>query len=461
MKCYKCGNTLTEKDFCTSCGADVKIYKKIIRISNTLYNQGLEKANVRDLSGAVICLKQSLKFYKYNIKARNLLGLLYYEMGEMVSALREWVISKNFKSKKNVADDYIREIQDHPNRLEAINQTIKKYNQALLFCRQGSEDLAIIQLKKVLSLNPKFIKAYQLLGLLYLKAGDRETAKKTLQKAVEIDVNNTTTLRYIKETADGSSQDEGKEKDKKGTSITYQSGNETIIQPITNGKISYGFSSIINIIIGVVIGLAISIFLIVPARTQAIKREGNKSLIEVSDQLAEKNAEITDLNSRIETLNQEKAGLTEEIEKYESDEGILQEYNYLLNAVSLYMQNKSDVIPIYEELSKISQDFVNDNASESFLSMYQLINDDIRTKIENAYVNEAYSAYKAQDYDTAVTYYSKAFTINPENAEALYQVGNAYRKAGETAKANETYQKVIELFPGTKRANDAASHISE
>ena len=38
-------------------------YNKILRLSNTLYNDGLEKANLRDLSGAAESLRKSLRFY--------------------------------------------------------------------------------------------------------------------------------------------------------------------------------------------------------------------------------------------------------------------------------------------------------------------------------------------------------------------------------------------------------------
>ena len=168
MKCWNCGADLTAHDFCTSCGAEVKIYKTVICLSNRYYNEGLEKAKVRDLSGAVTCLKQSLKYNKKNIQARNLLGLVYYEMGEIVAALSEWVISKNMQSKKNIVDDYIKAVQSNPAKLEEINQSIKKYNLALVYCKQESIDLAIIQLKKVLLVNPKLIKARQLLALIYL-----------------------------------------------------------------------------------------------------------------------------------------------------------------------------------------------------------------------------------------------------------------------------------------------------
>ncbi len=92
-------------------------YNKIICVSNALYNDGLEKAKIRDLSGAVQSLKKSLRFYKANIQARNLLGLIYYEMGEVADALSEWVLSRSLKPEDNPAERYLEEIQSNRSEL--------------------------------------------------------------------------------------------------------------------------------------------------------------------------------------------------------------------------------------------------------------------------------------------------------------------------------------------------------
>ena len=55
----------------------MEIEAKNRQIANSYYNLGLEKARIRDLSGASQCLKKSLHFCKYQIDARNLLGLIY------------------------------------------------------------------------------------------------------------------------------------------------------------------------------------------------------------------------------------------------------------------------------------------------------------------------------------------------------------------------------------------------
>ena len=51
---------------------------KLAYQSNYWYNDGLAKAQVRDMSGAITSLKKSLQYNRSNLAARNLLGLVYY-----------------------------------------------------------------------------------------------------------------------------------------------------------------------------------------------------------------------------------------------------------------------------------------------------------------------------------------------------------------------------------------------
>ena len=66
------------------------------------YNDGLKKAKIRDLTGAVASLRKSLQYNRDNIAARNLLGLVYYGRGDVVEALVEWILSKNIQDRKSV-----------------------------------------------------------------------------------------------------------------------------------------------------------------------------------------------------------------------------------------------------------------------------------------------------------------------------------------------------------------------
>ena len=94
--------------------------KKIVYQSNYWYNDGLRKAQIRDMSGAIVSLRRSLQFNRENIAARNLLGLVYYGIGEVPEALVEWIISKNLRMHNNIADYYINTVQASAKELETI-----------------------------------------------------------------------------------------------------------------------------------------------------------------------------------------------------------------------------------------------------------------------------------------------------------------------------------------------------
>ena len=463
MKCYNCGCRLSEKDFCTNCGADVARYKNIIRTSNRCYNDGLERANVRDLSGAIVSLRQCLKLNKNHIDARNLLGLIYFETGEVVPALTEWVISKNMRASKNVADDYLDAVQSNQSRLEIINQTIKKFNQALAYCRTDSNDLAIIQLKKVLSLNPKYIQAHQLLALLYIHTEDYDKAKRELEKCIKMDINNTTTIRYMKEVEAATGETEERSGTKKNKNISseslqYQSGNEVIIQPL-NTKEPMGWSSLVNIFIGAVIGLAVMWFLVLPARIQAEKASINDELRIVSEQADAKTTTITDLESQVASLTATKDELEQELENYVGTDGKMKANDDLLVAVDAYITTPEDVNQTAEYLEQVDTQFLTTEASDAFVTLYNKLFLLIGPQVSANYYETGYEAYRNADYVTAIADLAVSWKFDNTNGEALYSLGNSYNKNGDIEEAIAVYEQVAQLFPDTEKARRSEEYI--
>ncbi|MGN0280310.1 MAG: tetratricopeptide repeat protein [Lachnospiraceae bacterium] len=467
MICYQCGCNLSEHDFCTNCGADVALYKKIIYISNRFYNEGLERANVRDLTGAITSLRQSLKFNKNNVEARNLLGLVYFETGEVVAALSEWVISKNLRPRKNIADDYIDMIQTNQNRLDIINQTIKKYNQALTYCNQDSLDLAVIQLKKVLSLNPKFIRAHQLLALLYINSEEWEKAKRELTKCLEIDTNNIATLRYLKEVDEMLVPEEGaknssKKQKKTEEIIKYQSGNETIIQSV-NVKDGKGVTSLLNLGIGLVIGIAIAFFLILPARIQNAKANIDDELRKVSEQSDAKTATIDELQQQLDELQEANSNLQQDLSAYMGTDGTLQSVDSLMKAAGAYLTDPKEITVVADYLDEIDMEDSEEEVetSEAFDNLYNTLLALVGPSIAESYYNDGYEAYRQENYEDAIPNLEKAFKYDATNGEALYNLANAYYRIGNEDKARETYLQIIDLFPGTEKASKSEAFLEE
>ena len=466
MVCYNCGCRLSEHDFCTGCGVDVSLYKKIMYMSNRFYNDGLDKAAVRDLSGAIISLRQSLKFNKNNIDARNLLGLVYFEMGEVISALSEWVISKNLRPKKNIADDYIDMIQNNQSRLDGINQTIKKYNQALLYCYQDSKDLAIIQLKKVLSSNPKYVKAHQLLALLYINSEEWEKAKRELIRCSQVDAGNTTTLRFLKEAENMLMPEEAakstpKKKPASDEIIRYQSGNETIIQPV-NMKEKRGASTLINLGIGVAIGIAIACFLILPAQIQSAKADVDAKLRTVSEQSDGKTATINELQQEVQALNDAKAALEDEVASLQGTDGTPQVADALMMAVNTYLTDPEDIetIAVYMESTEPVEG-EEETRTASFQTLETSFLSLVGEQLAAYYYDAGYNSYRAENFAEAIPSLERAYRYNETNVDALFYLANSYRRVDNNDKAKELYGQIMDEFPDTERASRSEDYLAE
>ena len=362
MKCFNCGCELSEKDFCTGCGADVGLYKKIMHISNRYYNDGLEKANVRDLSGAIVSLRQSLKFNKNHIEARNLLGLVYFETGEVVAALSEWVISKNLQPTRNIANEYINRLQANSNKLDAINETIRKYNNALALCRDGHEDMAAIQLRKILTQNSKLIKGYHLLALIYMKNHDWGKARRILRKAARIDKTNTTTLRFLREVDERTGVTTRLDQQKKGLfgKKAKESYGDEVARNAAVQSAAYKENSrislFVNLMVGVAAGAAAFWLLAVPAIKQGIYREANQQIVQYSESLASQGAELT----RVQGQAKESGDVAEEVTlQLDSEQKKSTSYQALLNAYVAYKQNEYDAAAL--EIQKVYEDQIGDD----------------------------------------------------------------------------------------------------
>lgn len=452
MICYRCGYDAGRENICPHCEADIEVFQRVVKISNEYYNDGLMKAQVRNLSGAIISLKKSLKFYKYNTNARNLLGLVYYETGEVVQALSEWVISANYQKQDNKAKEYLEAIHNNRSQLDTINQTIKKYNQALLYCKQESRDLAIIQLKKVLSLNPKLVKGHQLLALLYLQEGQLEKAKHSLRNAGKIDTDNTTTLRYLKEVNRKMKEKGGNKKKKNDDLISYQSGNETIIMPKRFRESSIG-ATILSILMGIVVGVAVTCFLIVPGVKNNVKEEAKKQQLEASDTISTNGQTIDDLNEQIASLNSQ---LEEAKAQNEAVSTQISSYEALLNAYVTY--TSGDVIATGDALSSIDTSYL----SESAMGTYNTLSDTISAPYLDALYNRAYTNYGRGDLEGAIADFLKVIAKdqNYKDGSAVYYLAQSYRKSGDNTTAVQYYQYVIDNFPGTEKARTAANYIN-
>ncbi len=419
------------------------------------YNDGLRKAKIRDLSGAIVSLRKSLQYSRENVVARNLLGLVYYGRGEVVEALVEWIISKNLKSHENIANYYIKKLQETPGELDKVNQAIRKYNQCLVYCRQNGEDLAIIQLKKVIAAHPSFLKAHQLLALLYLHTEQYAKARQILRRAHKMDITNEITLSYMHELAQIRSQKVAKLKEEKEQTVTYNLGNETIIQPVSASlKDNASVLTILNILVGILVGAAVIWFLIAPAVNQRRSADTNKNIIAMSEEIASRDTQIATLKSELEgyrvTSEDTESALQTAQSTQESYEAVIRVYNQ-------FQGGQTSNADMLEGMLAISLDSLGEEGK----AMYDEVASELFPTMCERLYNEARSAMEAADYAGALETLQKVVQMDSgyEDGAALKLLGDAYAQSGDKENADKTYARVVAEHAGTEAANAAQNAL--
>ncbi len=432
--------------------------KKIIRQSNYWYNDGLRKAQIRDMSGAVLSLRRSLQYHRGNIAARNLLGLVYFGRGEVSEALVEWILSKNLQPRDNIANKYIEMVQEAADELEVMNEAVKKYNQCLIYCTQDGEDMAIIQLKKVIAAHPNFLKAHQLLALLYMKAGKYPEAQQALRHARRLDTTNEITLRYMQELSQRSGRQNGKKskrKRNKADRVEYRVGNDTVIQPIHNFVQEAAKQiRIVNFVAGLLIGAVVIGFLVMPAIESSQIERKNEQIREHSQRINSLEAQVS---AQTRLLDNYRAADADSAEAAQNAASTADSYEHLLNAAEQYASGSYSEDVIADSLLNVRRDCLGTGGQMQYDS---LVSEVFPVACEIRYGSGTESLNVA-NYATAVDHLLRVVMMNEsyDDGGALLKLAQACLGNGDSASATNYFRRVMELFPGTDNAAQASAGL--
>ena len=388
-------------------------------------------------------LRKSLQFNRENIAARNLLGLVYYGIGEVPEALVEWIISKNLKSRDNIADYYIKNVQSSAKELEQIDLAIKKYNQCLTSCRH-------------IAAHPTFLKAYQLLTLIYLHTGQYSQARQTIKTARKLDTTNEITLLYMHElTKKGKKKT--KEEKKKEEAVEYSLGNETIIQPKhSRFRQVTAQLAVANIFIGAAIGAAIIWFLVAPAVNQSRSERMNDQMREYADEIKSLEAQVS---AQTRTLDNYRASGEDAQANAELAQKTAEGYEKLLSVEGQFLSNDYDDAALADALLGISRDTLKQTGQVKY--------DEIAAAVYpgacEVKLAEGTQALNSGDYAGAIDPLSKVVLMNEgyNDGQALLNLAQAYKGSGDNENATVYFQKVIEKYAGSEYAAEAQSGLAE
>lgn len=240
-----------------------------------------------------------------------------------------------------------------------------------------------------------------------------------------------------------------KEASKKNGSITYQSGNDIIIQPpeyrertITN--------TLVNLVIGLLVGAAALWFLIVPAKTQKINHEANQKIVEYSGKMATLSAELSRIQEEMKDSTDSVSTAKNQIEEANAKSS---GYENLIKAYQAYQEGN------YDNAANAIEGVDAKLLSVEAKSIYDNVMGEVGANVKQKYINQGMEAVGSGDYDNAVASLEKAMDIGGQDSNVMFQLAQAYEGKGDIENANKWYQKIIEEFPGSEDAINAKDYM--
>lgn len=449
MICQNCGHELNKGNICPICQSDSVLLNKARNASLRQYNNGVSAAKNGDYSGAINSLCQCILFDKRNYVARNLLGICYYQIGMVSDALKQWIISASFKSEKNPAEKYIAALQNNARMLERCDDAIVMYNKAIRQFKGGSDDLALIQLKKAVDFNPNFVEAYNLLASYFISHGDGQKAKFYIDKVLKVDKRNPKAFEYL---AEMSSDETSKEKK---TSNRTGYDDSTHFLPMMKKFIR---PELVTFFAGIAITGIVSMVLISPA----LRDELGKKISSLEEQVAELEDENKNGTSKFaieyKHLEDENAAIKAENEAYKASESTRDQKDGLqLAEVYTVAGRYGEAAGILIKLDP------------------QVFTEEEKNKIENLksqsypvagqhYFEYGKKAFNSGDYQNAKSYLETAMSYsNKEDFvdDTLFLLGELSEKQGDYGQAKEYYGRVVNEFSDSNVFNEAETKLNE
>ncbi len=424
-----------------------KVGLKIIILSDKMMLRALKKAKVGEISSAISDLNNSVSLNKNNYRAYNLLGLCYYQIGEISMAIKQWIISQNIESKDNDASRYLDMINKNSSRFNAFEDSAVKYNKALKLLNTDSDDIAIVNLKKAISLNKNFVNARLLLALTYFNLDKKSNAIRQLKEVLHIDSSNVLARKYLKEL------NETEELVVKEIISNTKESFNLRPRPIRNG-VNMALNRFVSVMIGVLIGGLVIYFAIVPAIKDAMNTEIDKE-----------KAKVERLNDRVDTLKlsldetnsnlkAKEAELQSREDKSEELNSKIIESRKLFKVFENYYFEEKDENKAADILISINEDLLDDEMKQ--------VSERVKVELLPSLASKAYFAaykdYTRNNFDEAIKKFEESYKYYQSGdiaEKTIYYMARAYYKKRENDDAKKYFEKLVNDYPNSSLVDDS------
>jgi tetratricopeptide (TPR) repeat protein len=335
-----------------------------------------------------------------------------------------------------------------------ILNSVILYNKALENLRLDSEDIAIIELKKAISMNPHFHEAMNLLGICYSYIKDNTKAIEMFEKVVVAENNSIIALKYLNLITSNEVSTSSTEKKKKRTRTPAKNDSNELETPVSffkslldikrsgkNDILRYALIFIAGMLLMFVINAVVLSGKGEKPATDSIKQ------LSAADNIFEK--KYNDLNMDFNKLQNELIAANSEL-------------SYDKNVIKLSDIEKSISNKKYEDAADsliVLKDFVFKDADKTrFDTLYSdtmakaapaIFTEGINLMAENKFQDALNKLNKIQVYKNDWTRLDNVF----------YDIGTCYSELNDIQNAVLSYRRVINEYPKSRFASWAANRI--
>lgn len=155
-----------------------------------LYDKAMKLYSTGYINRALMACDKAINRSEKNSAAYNLKGIIYYEKGNLTSALNIWKVNVSL-NRDDISEMYINDSREDKFRMEA-------YKEAIVEIKKLNIHEAINKLNYCAESDFNMINVYNSLCLCAIKTGDFEKAQEYLEKVMFVDKNNKTALENKK-----------------------------------------------------------------------------------------------------------------------------------------------------------------------------------------------------------------------------------------------------------------------
>ena len=247
-------------------------------------------------------------------------------------------------------------------------------------------------------------------------------------------------------------QNQNRKKKRKDDVVSFKDGNETVMMPQNSFRdmLDNTKASIVNILVGLVVGLLICFFLVVPTVKEQAKSEAANALVDA-------NEELTNSSANVETLQKQVKQLEEELANYTGKSDVVTSYEKLMEAQELF--SGGDLTAAGQALSTVNRELLSDKGKAAYDAVITAVNNKAMEDNEEA----ARKAFRSKKYDEAIAAYQMVVAINEnyKDGQVLYNLAESYRETGDMTNAKTYYDKVIAAFPDSSYAKNAQNRLKD